>query len=67
MERSQSEQMRIYWSMIDNLEALKRQEGMTDAELYALSDIQENLSKLARGTESFQPNSSSVFGLGFAF
>jgi len=61
------QQKRIYQVIIENLESLKRQEGLTNSERHALSNIQQNLSALAGKTEPVESNPSCFYSLGWAY
>jgi len=65
--RKESQQTRVYQSIIENLESLKRQEGLTTSERHALSNIQQNLSALAGKTEPLESNPSWFYSLGWAY
>jgi hypothetical protein len=62
MKKGESEETQVYRSLINNLESLKRREGTTGAERHALTDIQQNLARLAGGAASVRARESNSLG-----
>ncbi len=65
--RRESEQAGVYRGIIENLESLKRQEGLTSSERHALSNIQRNLSTLVEKTGTVESNPFGLYSLGWAY